>query len=82
MTVEPSAGIINPQDIQDVEFTLDATGFISDFYEGSLIFQHNAAGDPVIVPVNLTVNPLSKFEYAKFIMEYRTIKFGNIFCTI
>ena len=58
MRNEPSAGVVNPGELQEIALTLDAADLEAEMYEGRLIFHHNAAGGRVTIPVSLTVNPM------------------------
>ena len=55
MEFEPDAGMINATDSDEINLTLDATGLEHRLYQGQLLFQHNAAGGEISLPIDLTV---------------------------
>ena len=55
MEADPIAGIVEAEGEEDIVLTFDASGLIMDMYEGEIIFNHNAIGDQVTIPIEMNV---------------------------
>ncbi len=64
MQVEPTEGILEADDSQLFNMTLDATGLPVALFEGELIFEHDGEGGETHLPVtmNVTDEPVQTFR--------------------
>ncbi len=60
ITYDPSEGVLNQNDLLQVNLTLDSEELQIDNYEAEIIISHNGANSPVLVPIDVTVtHPMS-----------------------
>ncbi|NQU05827.1 MAG: T9SS type A sorting domain-containing protein [Calditrichaeota bacterium] len=57
VSIEPDAGEIADSSEVELTLTFDSRGLISGFYHADLLFRHDAPGDDVMIPIDLTVAP-------------------------
>jgi len=55
MEIEPTEGVIDPDDQQEFEITLDATGLPPAVFEGEIVFLHDGIGRETHLPISLQV---------------------------
>jgi len=57
MGLEPMAGEIESEASQNLTLSMFTDGIELNFWEGEIVFYHNAAGGETILPVTLTIRP-------------------------
>ncbi len=55
MTLEPSEGELNPDDVNEISLTLDATVLQPGLVEGELVFDHEVAVEETRLPITMNV---------------------------
>lgn len=61
ISYNPNMGLLNPNRMLQVNLVINSRGFDLTDYEAELVFNHNGAISPVVIPINVTVtNPLSE----------------------
>jgi len=55
MQLEPAEGVIEADNTQEFDLTLDATGLPPETFEGELVFLHDGVGSETHIPVTLRV---------------------------
>ncbi len=56
MDIEPTDGIIEPDEVCEFTLVLDATGLPPEVFEAELVFTHDGIGGETRIPITMTVN--------------------------